>query len=71
MSKLFWNALLAAPVTAGLAFSGAAMAATTVDSLEQASAEAPVQLAQITSVSQLSDVMPSDWAFQALRNLVE
>ena len=71
MSKLFWNALLAAPVTAGLAFSGAAMAATSVDSLEQASAEAPVQLAQITSVSQLSDVMPSDWAFQALRNLVE
>lgn len=71
MSKLFWNALLAAPVTAGLAFSGAAMAATTVDSLEQASAEAPVQLAQITSVSQLSDVNPSDWAFQALRNLVE
>jgi len=71
MSKLFWNALLAAPVTAGLAFSGAAMAATSVDSLEQVSAEAPVQLAQITSVSQLSDVMPSDWAFQALRNLVE
>jgi hypothetical protein len=71
MSKLFLNALLAAPVTAGLAFSGAAMAATTVDSLEQASADAPVQLAQITSVSQLSDVMPSDWAFQALRNLVE
>ena len=71
MSKLFWNALAAAPITAGLAFSGAAMAATSVDSLEQASADAPVQLAQITSVSQLSDVMPSDWAFQALRNLVE
>lgn len=71
MSKLFWNALVATPVTAGLAFSGAAMAAATVDSLEQASADAPVQLAQITSVSQLSDVMPSDWAFQALRNLVE
>jgi len=71
MSKLFWNALLAAPVTAGLAFSGAAMAVTSVDTLEQASADAPVQLAQITSVSQLSDVMPSDWAFQALRNLVE
>jgi len=71
MSKLLWKALAVAPVTAGLAFSGAAMAATTVDSLEQASAKAPVQLAQITSVSQLSDVQPSDWAFQALRNLVE
>lgn len=28
-------------------------------------------LAQVTSVSQLSDVVPSDWAFQALRSLVE
>lgn len=26
---------------------------------------------QITSVSQLSDVQPSDWAFQALQSLVE
>ncbi|MBD2043381.1 iron uptake porin [Microcoleus sp. FACHB-672] len=28
-------------------------------------------LAQLTSVSQLSDVQPTDWAFQALQNLVE
>jgi len=28
-------------------------------------------LAQVTSVSQLSDVQPTDWAFQALQNLVE
>ncbi|WNN89940.1 iron uptake porin [Gloeocapsopsis dulcis] len=28
-------------------------------------------LAQVTSVSQLSDVAPSDWAFQSLRTLVE
>jgi Carbohydrate-selective porin, OprB family/S-layer homology domain len=28
-------------------------------------------LAQVTSVSQLSDVNPSDWAFQALQSLVE
>ncbi|MBE9224497.1 carbohydrate porin [Phormidium sp. LEGE 05292] len=28
-------------------------------------------MAQITSVSQLSDVQPSDWAFQALQSLVE
>jgi hypothetical protein len=27
--------------------------------------------AQVTSVSQLSDVQPTDWAFQALQNLVE
>ncbi|WP_081972890.1 iron uptake porin [Leptolyngbya sp. KIOST-1] len=30
-----------------------------------------VQLAQITSVSELTDVLPSDWAFQALQSLVE
>ncbi|WP_017659125.1 iron uptake porin [Baaleninema simplex] len=30
-----------------------------------------VRLAQVTSVSQLSDVQPTDWAFQALQSLVE
>jgi hypothetical protein len=29
------------------------------------------RMAQVTSVSQLSDVQPTDWAFQALQNLVE
>lgn len=29
------------------------------------------QVAQVTSVSQLSDVQPTDWAFQALQSLVE
>jgi S-layer homology domain len=28
-------------------------------------------IAQITPVSQLSDVQPTDWAFEALRSLVE
>ncbi len=28
-------------------------------------------LSQVTSVSQLSDVQPTDWAFQALQSLVE
>jgi hypothetical protein len=31
----------------------------------------PNHLAQVTSVSQLSDVQPTDWAFQALQSLVE
>lgn len=30
-----------------------------------------VTMAQVTSVSQLSDVQPTDWAFQALQSLVE
>jgi hypothetical protein len=28
-------------------------------------------MAQVTSVSQLSDVKPTDWAFQALQSVVE
>jgi hypothetical protein len=44
-----------------------------------AASEAPIlvsqnpsnSLAQVTSVSQLSDVQPTDWAFQALQSLVE
>ncbi|NEQ31262.1 MAG: S-layer homology domain-containing protein, partial [Leptolyngbya sp. SIO4C5] len=32
---------------------------------------APVQIAQATSVSNLSDVRPTDWAYQALRTLIE
>ncbi|GAP96349.1 iron uptake porin [Leptolyngbya sp. NIES-2104] len=31
----------------------------------------PEPLSQVTSVSQLSDVRPTDWAFQALQSLVE
>lgn len=31
----------------------------------------PNPMAQVTSVSQLSDVKPTDWAFQALQSLVE
>lgn len=77
MTNLLWKSLLAAPAAIGaaLAVSGAAFAAETVpvesvvgiDALSQE----PVQLAQITSVTQLSDVLPSDWAYQALQSLVE
>lgn len=82
MSKLLWKSLLAAPAALGAAFavSGAAVAAESapvsevagVDALEQISFDQePVQLAQITSVSELTDVLPTDWAYQALQNLVE
>ncbi len=79
MSKLLWKALLVAPAALGaaVAVSGAALAAESapvngVDSLQSASVkQEPVQLAQITSVSELTDVKPSDWAFQALQGLVQ
>lgn len=36
-----------------------------------ASAAAPPGAEQITSISEFSDLRPSDWAYQALTNLVE
>ncbi len=79
MSKLLWKALLVAPAALGaaVAVSGAALAAesapvNSVDGLQAVSVkQEPLQLAQITSVSELTDVKPSDWAFQALQGLVQ
>ncbi len=77
-----WKALLAAPAALGavLAVSSSAVAAESVESVSEISSDAvvsdvvvaePVQLAQVTSVSELSDVQPGDWAFTALQRLVE
>ncbi len=44
---------------------------TSETSASQLSDPAPDQMAQVTSVSQLADVQPTDWAFQALQSLVE
>lgn len=58
---------------------GAASPASSVDTLEEVNRysnegkgnTADTTVAQVTSVSQLSDVQPTDWAFQALQSLVE
>ncbi|QQE66437.1 hypothetical protein GFS31_31350 [Leptolyngbya sp. BL0902] len=72
MSKLLWKALLAAPAAgAAFAVSSVAVAAESAPSMNVNFSAEPVQLAQITSVSELTDVSPSDWAFQALQSLVE
>ncbi len=42
-----------------------------VADLEPTEADADQSLSQVTSVSQLTDVRPTDWAFQALQSLVE
>lgn len=79
MSKLFWNTLKLSPLllTAALVVTTRAQAAqpnapageTSVSQLSNPAANNT--LAQVTSVSQLSDVQPTDWAFQALQSLVE
>ncbi len=81
MTKLLWKTLLVGPAALGaaLAVSGNAIAADAIttesDAVEPATAGVvvaePVQLAQVTSVSELSDVQPGDWAFTALQRLVE
>ncbi|MDZ4874260.1 MAG: hypothetical protein CLLPBCKN_003656 [Chroococcidiopsis cubana SAG 39.79] len=81
MSKLIWNTLKLSPIllTATLFVATRTQAAEPLPleevqqtSVTQLSEEkAPETLAQVTSVSQLSDVQPTDWAFQALQSLVE
>jgi hypothetical protein len=44
-------------------------AATPSESVEQAEVDDPMD--QVTNVTQLSDVRPTDWAYEALRSLVE
>jgi hypothetical protein len=86
-SKLFWKCLLISPgvLLANLAFSGATIAAEIpvptevkqeANSLPKDSSLSQIQqyigeTGQVTSVSQFSDVQPTDWAFQALQSLVE
>ncbi len=81
MKNTFWKLSIATPAALGtaLAVSGNALAIEAIP-LESAVKEStqlngsisePVQLAQVTSVSELSDVQPSDWAFTALQRLVE
>ncbi|HSM80104.1 MAG TPA: iron uptake porin, partial [Nodosilinea sp.] len=74
MAKLLWQSLLAVPAALGaaVAVSGSAIAAEAASTVQVSNFDQePVQLAQITSVSELTDVLPSDWAFQALQSLVE
>lgn len=60
------NALDSASLT--MQASGGMEQVPTLADLEQAPAPA---MSQVTSVSQFSDVKPTDWAFQALQSLVE
>ncbi len=85
--KSFCNFLLASPVVFGamLVFGTAALAeekptlvvqskekgVVELSSPENESIDGNNALEQVTSVSQLSDVQPTDWAFQALQSLVE
>jgi Carbohydrate-selective porin, OprB family/S-layer homology domain len=70
MFRFVWQSLLLAPaIVASLSL--AAFAESRVTSINEISTGKPTIAGQVTSVSQLSDVRPTDWAFQALQSLVE
>ncbi|MEB3225110.1 MAG: iron uptake porin [Synechococcus sp.] len=71
MSKTVRNLLGGASLALGatVALSGTAQANTEI--LNQINSYSQDDIAQVNNVFQLSDVSPSDWAFDALRNLVE
>ncbi len=77
-ANYFWQSLLFSPVMVGAIAIAPASAqvppTATVDPLSVAQIAVPSSLDemdQVTSVSQLTDVKPTDWAFQALQSLVE
>ncbi len=77
MTKLLWKVLKLSPLLFAATFcvSKSALAdqvnqqTTSVNQLAQGNQGS--DLGQVTSVSQFSDVQPTDWAFQALQSLVE
>jgi hypothetical protein len=79
MKKPLWNVFKLSPLVVAASFLAAnsAVAAEVkaevkeeTTSVSQLSQEAN-SIGQVTSVSQFSDVQPTDWAFQALQSLVE
>jgi Carbohydrate-selective porin, OprB family/S-layer homology domain len=75
MKRAFWELVKIGPLVVAATFltanstlaSEANEQVTGVSQLEQE----PSSMGQVTSVSQFSDVQPTDWAFQALQSLVE
>jgi hypothetical protein len=77
MTKRFWNLFKVSPVVIAATFFAAnsALAGEVNEQLtnvgQLSEAQGSNNLDQVTSVSQFSDVQPTDWAFQALQSLVE
>ncbi|MGA1625942.1 MAG: iron uptake porin, partial [Prochlorothrix sp.] len=76
MTKLFWKSLGITPLLLGAALAaGSANAQSvgnsgTLDQINQYNADIE-NLGQLRSINQLTDVRPTDWAYQAVRSLVE
>ena len=76
MSKLLRNLLLGIPVIAGIAMGSSVNAqadnSQLLNQIQNYGNEGGVNsVNQVTNVNQLQDVSPSDWAYEALRSLVD
>ena len=82
MNKLFWNAVKVAPILFAALFAANGVNAQTIsadkegvnNTLEQINNYQKLDqsdLSQVTNVNQLRDVSPTDWAYEALRSLVD
>lgn len=75
MTKRFWNLFKVSPVILAATFfvANSALAAEVNEEVTNVAqlSEDSNSMSQVTSVSQFSDVQPTDWAFQALQSLVE
>jgi len=84
MIKLFWNTLKVAPVLFAASLVAASGASAQSISANKESVNETLQqinnyqtldqnnsLSQVTNVNQLRDVSPTDWAYEALRSLVD
>ena len=74
MTKLLWNVFKLSPVVLAATFfaaNGAFAGEVTEKNTSVAELSENSNIGQVTSVSQFSDVQPTDWAFQALQSLVE
>ncbi len=70
MNRFLLLSTIVSTLTVSLAVAGPVQAET-IDEPDFASLEVAPGMSAVTSVSQLSDVNPTDWAFQALQSLVE
>ena len=68
--KLFQQ-LLVAPAAVGFLATGASAADLNINGVSDYADDSVSGLEQVTSITQFSDVYPTDWAYQALSNLVE
>merc|ERR1711924_98764 len=68
--KLFQQ-LLVAPAAVGFLATGASAADLNINGVSDYADDSVSGLEQVTSITQFSDVYPTDWAYQALSNLIE